>query len=253
MLTEMLRKGGNVCSHARQGNIRCPLIVRPTSEDVITGYVFQSLRAINPRWWLPQFLNGALGVDRFRQQVFREMKVELWKNRPPYPREMLPWKEGSTQVDVTISWENPPTTVFVEVKYTANLATSTAGDDGSSDFPSDQLIRNARVGLLETNWFDRDDLFPIEPRDFVLVVFGPRTGLALVKTYREPNSFLRAIPHSTRLIGLPSPPFIGELSYTGLSRILRANRNWFTRPERIVADDVARYLDFKVSQLKQYH
>ena len=37
MLTELYGKGGRVCKEARKGNIRCGLIVRPNSEDVITG------------------------------------------------------------------------------------------------------------------------------------------------------------------------------------------------------------------------
>ena len=68
MLTEMNGKGGTLCSQARTGSIRCPLIVRPTSEDVITGHLFQMLGYINPRWWLPDLLNAGLGADRFRRQ-----------------------------------------------------------------------------------------------------------------------------------------------------------------------------------------
>ena len=251
MFTEMLGKGGNVCSQAKEGSIRCPLIIRPTSEDAITGYVFQSLRAINPRWWLPQLLNNALGTDRFRQQVYRDLKIELWKNRAPYPRDMLPWREGSTQVDVTITWGNPPTTVFMEVKYTANLSASTTADDGSSGYPSDQLIRNARVGLLETGWFRRDELFQADRRDFTLIVFGPKTGNALVAAYRDTTRLLGAIPHSDRLSGLPATPFIGEASYQVLAGILKAHQRWLTRPERTIANDVAAYLDFKIAQLIQ--
>ena len=37
MLAEMNGKAGTLCSEARNGAIRCPLIVRPTSEDVITA------------------------------------------------------------------------------------------------------------------------------------------------------------------------------------------------------------------------
>src|SRR5579883_118198 len=82
MLTEMLGKGGTLCSQARSGQIHCPLIVRPTSEDVVTGHLFQPLRCINPRWWLPDLLNGALGTNRFRRQVYRRLKIELWQNQP---------------------------------------------------------------------------------------------------------------------------------------------------------------------------
>ena len=48
MLTELHGKGGCVCQYAKEGKIRCPLIIRPTSEDAITGNLFQALRTLNP-------------------------------------------------------------------------------------------------------------------------------------------------------------------------------------------------------------
>ena len=100
MLTEMLGKGGNLCSHAKSGEIRCPLIVRPNSEDVITGHIFQSLGYLNPRWWLPDLLNSGLGLQPVPASISSAtLKIRLWQNQPCYPRELLPWDEGSTQVD----------------------------------------------------------------------------------------------------------------------------------------------------------
>jgi hypothetical protein len=249
MLTEMLGKGGQVCQHAREGHIRCPLIIRPTSEDVITGQVFQVLRALNPRWWLPDVLNQAMGTDRFRQQVYRNLEINLWRNRPAYPRELLPWDEGSTQVDVTITWENPPTTIFVEVKYGSDLSPKTSADNGKHGFPSDQLVRNARVGLLECGWFELGGMFAKTPRDFSLVVLGPAVGHPLVAAYRHAATLRAAIPHSGRLKGLPKSPFIGELSYRDFVQRLKRNRRWFSRPERSMLDHLTDYLTFKASRL----
>jgi hypothetical protein len=96
-----------------EGKLHCPLIVRPTSEDVVTGHLAQALRVLNPRWWLPDLLNTALGAPRFRRQVFRRFQVTPWKNRPSYPRDLLPWTEGSTQVDLTLTWENPRRNIIV--------------------------------------------------------------------------------------------------------------------------------------------
>jgi hypothetical protein len=62
--------------------------------------------------------------------------------------------------DSSVSWENPPTTVYFEVKYGSDLSKQTAGDDGSHGYPSDQLIRNIRVGLRECGWFRHEELFP---------------------------------------------------------------------------------------------
>ena len=128
MLTELHGKAGQVCRYVKTGQVRCPLIVRPTSEDVITGHLCEVFRALNPRWWLPDILNVAVRAQRFRRQVFRHLKIEPWRNRSRYPRELLPWDEGSTQIDLSIQWENPPTMVYIEVKYLADLI----GDNYSS-------------------------------------------------------------------------------------------------------------------------
>jgi len=252
MLTEICGKGGKVCGEAKKGNLRCPLIVRPTSEDVMTGHMFQVLRALNPRWWLPDLLNLALRARRFRRQVYRNLQIDLWMNFPRYPRELLPWDEGSTQVDVVIRWENPPTTVFVEMKYLADLSPRTTRGDGSQGFPSDQLIRNARVGLLDCGWFRREELLSTSPRDFVLVVVGPTRGNELVQEYRNQEQLLAAIPHSDRLQGLPASPFLGELALADVVHVLRRQRGWFTAPERRMADDLVDYLVYKTQSIHDH-
>lgn len=249
-MTEILGKGGNFCSHARVGEIRCPLIVRPNSEDVITGHVFQALGYLNPRWWLPDLLNTALGTCRFRRQFFRRLRMELWRNQPCYPRELLPWDEGSTQVDIVLTWENPPTTVFIEAKYGSGLSANVAGDDGRSGYPSDQLIRNIRVGLLQAGYFDRGkELFAEPPRDFVVLVFSPTRGHPLVDRYRDPQRLRSAIPHSDRLRGLPRGPFVGQFDYGDINAILRRQGRWMNRAERQVIEDLTDYLEFKRSNL----
>ena len=247
MLTELHGKGGCLCQPAKEGQIRCPLIVRPNSEDVVTGHLFQTLRVLNPRWWLPDLLNEALGAPRIRRQVFRNLKITPWQNQPTYPTELLPWAEGSTQVDVVITWENPPTTVFIEMKYLSDLSSNVSGDDGTSGYPSDQLIRNIRVGLYRSGYFARDaELFFQPPRDFVVLVGAPKKGHPLVKSYRDPKQLQNAIPHSDRLIGFPQPPFVGEFSYGDISRLLGRQSKWFTPPERRVIEDLRQYLEFKI-------
>jgi hypothetical protein len=180
------------------------LIVRPTSEDVITGNLFQALQVLNPRWWLPDFLNHALGVTCFHRQVFRNLRIQPWQNRPCYPRELLPWDEGSTQVDVMITWENPPTTVFIEMKYGSELSPSTSRNQGQHGFPSDQFSRNARVGLLECGYFQLPRLFRAKQRDFMLLVISPERSQPLVACYRDPVQLRAAIPHSNMIPRLPS-------------------------------------------------
>lgn len=249
MLTELNGKGGCLCEPARKGELRCPLIVRPTSEDVVTGEIFGVLKILNPRWWLPDILNIALGVERFRRQVFRNLKIELWQKQRSYPRHHLNWDEGQTEVDVVITWENPETTVFIEMKYGSNLSAKTAKNNGSAGFPSDQLIRNARIGLWENGWFEEDLLFHAPPRDFVLILLTPTNGNPLVPEYQNSDRLRAAIPHSERLRQLPRSPFIGELSYRNVTDILLQNRKWFCRSEQKMIDGLNEYVEFKLKQL----
>lgn len=251
MLTELNGKGGRICQPALEGKQRCPLIVRPTSEDVITGNFCQVLRVLNSRWWLPDLLNLALGYQRFPRQYHRRLRIEPWENRPRYPRQLLPWEEGSTQVDMTVRWENSPTTVYIEAKYGSALSLTTAGNNGHHRYPADQLIRNIRVGLYECGWFNDARLFDLEPRDFVVVLWCPSKGHELVRKYRDPSQLRASIPHSDQLIGLPRMPFVGELTYDDIVSVLQQQRCRFTRPERLALDTFCDYLSFKLSTLRR--
>ena len=249
MLTELNGKGGCLCELARAGQLRCPLIVRPTSEDVVTGHLFGTLSVLNPRWWLPDLLNRALGTARFRRQVFHKLRIEVWQKQPEFPRHLMTWDEGSTEVDVVISWENPATTVFVEMKYGSALSGTTVNNNGSHGFPSDQLIRNARIGLWQMGWFDEDRLFEMPTRDFVLLLVSPRSGNPLVEQYRNADQLRQAIPNGHLLSRLPQGPFVGELSYGGIIEMLSNQRRWFSRTEQTLIDRLKDYLHHKTNQI----
>lgn len=252
MLTELRGKGGNVCQPAKEGKLRCPLIVRPTSEDVVTGHLFQTLGIINPRWWLSDMLNLALGAPRFRRQVYRKLRIELWKNRPIMPRELLPNPEGSTQVDVTISWENPPTTIFIEMKYLSELSRSTAGHDPRSGYPSDQLIRSVRVGLWESGWMRMKTFFDLPRRDFCMILIGLTKGHPLVEAYRDADHLLKQFPPTRRPAALPDGPFVGELAYRDIAAVLRRNLAEMGRAEQRAAYDLLDYLELKQMQAGRF-
>ena len=252
MLTELRGKGGNVCQSAREGKLRCPLIIRPTSEDVITGHLFQVLGIINPRWWLADMLNLALAAPRFHRQVYRKLRIELWKNRPIPPRELLPIREGSTQVDVTISWENPPTTVFIEMKYLSELTRGTASHDPQSGYPSDQLIRNIRVGLWECGWLRPQSFFDLPRRDFYMIVIGLAKDNPLVEAYRDADRLLGQLTPTRRLAALPRRPFVGELSYRDIATVLHRHLTAMVRAEQRAARDLLDYLELKQAQARRF-
>jgi len=251
MLTELGGKGGSICQEALNGKQRCPLIVRPTSEDVITGHLWGTLSVLNPRWWLPDFLNQALGTTRFRRQIYRDFKVELWQKQPHFPRHLLHWDEGQTEVDVLITWENPATTVFVEMKYGSPLSATTSHNNGQGKYPGDQLIRNARVGLHQSGGYEEDRLFQKQQRQFFLILLAPQTGNPLVQEYRDRDRLQSAIPHSHRLKPLPESPFIGEFGYQHVIELLERQNKWFSKPEQKLAAKLREYLGFKLKQLEQ--
>lgn len=150
-----------------------------------------------------------------------------------------------------MSWSNPPTTVFIEAKLDSDLTPRSSNDKGTHGYPSDQLIRNARVGLHSCGYFGGDQLFEVEPRDFVLVMLSPRKGHALVDQYRDPNKLRASIPHSDRLINLPRLPFIGSLGYDDVVKVLRGRSQFFTRPERAIIEHLTSYLEYKRSRSRR--
>ncbi len=205
----------------------------------------QALQAINPRWWLPDLLNEGLGTERFRRQIFRRLRIEPWINQQRVPPELLPWKEGSTQVDVGLFWDNPSTQVFIEAKYQSDLSPTTANSDQQSDYPTDQLIRNIRVGLHAAGYFKGNHLFEMKPQDFIVLLLTPDGRHPLVDRYRDPAKLLVAIPNSDQLTTLPKEPFIGQITYRQIESVLKRQRRWFTRPEKSIADTLIEYLAFK--------
>ena len=43
-------------------------------------------------------LNEALGVKYFQRQAYRKLRIDLWHNKPIYPRELLHWDECLTTI-----------------------------------------------------------------------------------------------------------------------------------------------------------
>jgi hypothetical protein len=247
MLTELGGKGGRVCQPALDGTLRCPLIIRPNSEDAITGNLFGVLQAIAPRYWLPHLLNAGLGLKRFRTQVYRNLRIELWQRQPQMPKHLLPWTEGSTEVDVIIKWENPATTIFLEMKYRSELSETTTHNVGSTGYPSDQLIRNIRVGLYQCGWYVEPRLFEIPKRDFVVLLVSPQPQIDLVERYRDPRELRKSIPYGELLTELPKGPFVGQLSYQQILDVLHGQSIRMNWNERKMIAATAAYLKFKLA------
>lgn len=249
MLVEIGRKAGCLCDLAEQGKLHCPLNVRASSEDVVTGELFGKLQLIDARWWLPDLLNRSLGTTEYRQQVYRNLEIKLWSTQPLFPAELLPWREGRTEVDVEIRWENPATTIFIEMKLGSDVSKTTSRTDGTEAYPSDQLIRNIRIGLHQAGWFREGELFKSSKRRFSLILVSPKSGHPLVDQYQDRTQLLQSIPRGSELIDLPECPIIGASSYSGIAKILDKNTRFMSVTERRIADGLRAYLDLKTGQI----
>lgn len=88
-------------------------------------------------------------------------------------------------------------------------------------------------------------MFPVTQRGFLLLVISPEENQPLVARYRNPAQLRAAIPHSDLIPRLPRLPFIGETSYLKLVRILKQQRQWFSRAEKMLVDQLTEYLEMK--------
>lgn len=160
---ELHKKGGKLCEKAKSGELHCPLIVRPTSEDVIVGNVFGTLKHIPPHLWLNPLLNKAIDGDfnsnRFRQLWFKNFSMRFWERQAAIPQEILGFKEGRTEPDIIIEWENPATTVWIEAKWNSPMAKGT-----SNNHENDQITRGMRTLTLATSSIPTGQLFDLPKR-----------------------------------------------------------------------------------------
>ncbi len=90
MLTEMLGKGGNLCSQARSGQIRCPLIVRPTSRRCDHRPPVPTLELHQSPVVAPRPAQPPLAPSDSANRSFGSLKIDLWQNQPCYPSDSYP-------------------------------------------------------------------------------------------------------------------------------------------------------------------
>jgi hypothetical protein len=65
---------------------------------VVTGHIVQTLRLLNPRWWLADFLNQALATNRFRRQFYRRLRIEPWCNQARTPANFFLTRRGARRL-----------------------------------------------------------------------------------------------------------------------------------------------------------
>ena len=121
-LLELAGKTGHICppGHVRTGG--CPMLLRTTSEDVMTSTVVGILKNLTPQKWLGQWLNQSFQTEAFSKAKFDDLSFELWTSLTPPPG--LKHREGDSHPDLVISFDD--VVIGCEVKYTSPLSGGTS-------------------------------------------------------------------------------------------------------------------------------
>jgi hypothetical protein len=241
IIFELFKSSGKkVCppNHIRKSN--CPLIVRTTSEDLLTANVFGILKNLDPTIWLRRFLGEAIKGKDFSRHTFENLSFEFWKRyHPPANRK---YREGISEVDVTISFKDG--IIFIEAKYLApvNLRTT-------SDPRRDQIIRY--LDLAVYHYLNHPD--GVKEFYFVLIIDTEKPPWILTRYKYARNLAKGLTPHGLFPVNEDISSLlskgIGWLSWSQLKKILEITKRHFrTEAERKFVDDLIVYLDYKIRE-----
>jgi Holliday junction resolvase-like predicted endonuclease len=232
--------GKKVCppNYVRKSN--CPLIVRTTSEDLLTANVFGILKNLDPKIWLRRFLGEAIKEKDFSKHTFEDLSFEFWKRyRPPLNRK---YREGISEVDVTISFKDG--IIFIEAKYLAPVSLKT-----TNDVRRDQVIRY--LDLAAYHFLNHPD--SVKEFYFVLIMDTDKPPWVLTR-YRYNQNLIKGLTNPgffkpTVDIGSLLSKGLGWLSWNQLKKILEVNKLQFRTPvERRFVEDLIVYLDYKIRE-----
>jgi hypothetical protein len=234
--------GKKVCPpfHVRKGN--CPLIVRTTSEDLLTANVFGILKNLDPKIWLRRLLGEAIKGKDFSRHTFENLSFEFWKKyRPPINRAT---REGVSEVDVTLSYKDG--VIFIEAKYLATIASKTTHDPD----------RNQIIRYLDLAAYHHLN-YPGAVRDFYLILImdtdePPRvlTHCLLPKKLIEELSGPGLFGNRSDIIDLLVKG-TGWISWHNLNQLLKRTRDEFGMAERRFLDDLILYLTYKLREAER--
>lgn len=204
------KKLGKVCEPSYRNGPGCPLILRESSEDLLTANVFGLLRRLRPVLWLEPMLRAAFPGHQVPRLVLKDVTVALWKKLPPPVGRA--GREGFTEVDVYIAFRE--SVLLIESKFTSGLTPGTAHDP-----LRDQLIR--LIDVAYSHLVD-GEFFPRSP--FVMVTGLRADEPRLVDQYRSAETVLGSIPGlENRRDGVAIAQLLAsQVGYLAWSRIAKA-------------------------------
>lgn len=122
ILLELAGKTGRICppGHVRTGG--CPMLLRTSSEDVMTATTVAILKNLSPEKWLGHWLNECFQVDTFTKARFEGLRFDLWSVLSPPPG--FKHREGNSHPDLVITFDD--VIIACEVKYSSPVSSGTS-------------------------------------------------------------------------------------------------------------------------------
>jgi len=232
--------GKKVCPPNYVRKSGCPLVVRGTSEDLLTANVFGILKNLDPKIWLRRFLGEAIKGKDFSHHTFENLSFEFWrKYHSPANRK---YREGISEIDVKISYKDG--IIFIEAKYLSPVTLRTI-----SDPRRDQIIRY--LDLAAYHYLNHPDR--VKEFYFILIIDSDKPPWILTR-YKSKRNLDKGLTHPGLFpvnedIGSLLSRGIGWLTWKRLRKILEITKEHFrTETERKFVDDLIIYLDYKIRE-----
>jgi len=232
-------RGKNVCPPNYTRKNSCPLILRSTSEDILTANVFGILKNLDPHVWLKKFLFQALKQD-FSRAPLENLSFDFWKRI--YPPGNMSYKEGLSEVDLIISFDN--SIILLEAKYLAPLSKKT-----THCATRNQLIRYIDIAI---NHYLYDAENPKEV--YFVVLTSTKMKPWLIRYYRNPQRIFNEVTRSSMFADYIKAcetiyKRIGWINWEGIRNILETSKEYFQEvAERKFTEDLITYLEYKQNE-----
>jgi hypothetical protein len=209
--------------------------------------VFGLLKHIRPHLWLNPLLNLAIDGDadsgRFRQVWFKNFVIKLWERQSRFPPELLDFKEGRTEPDVIIEWENPATTVWIEAKFLSGFSNGTV-----NNATNDQVSRGVRTLLAETGHIRPLRLFELPERTPVWVALTHIDGPKVFSSHLDRQSMCHTETELELGRSRQAELLLGATTWNQVARLLGSQLNRMAPIEASLTRQLVAYLQTKSVQ-----
>jgi len=182
---------------------RCPLIINPNSEDLLTSNVFGLLKYLPSAIWLSPLLELVFKGRMFRSIDRGKIQVEFWKKLPASPTQRN--REGVEEIDIVIRVRH--LIILIECKFRSPVD---LGHSGTST--RDQLARYLDAAAFNY-WPDSNAKREI----YLVLLTDTKDEPEILSQYRDPEKVFACLTQGRLFV-----------DYEQVSEMLARNIRWTT-------------------------